>query len=401
LPPIELGGKHFNRMDKKTFFVLASSMLISLLGFGIVVPLLPIYADQMGASALEIGLINAGFGLMILVALPFMGRLSDRFGRKVFLCIGLALLTVTSLGFIWAQNPTQLILVRIAQGIGASMHLPIAQAYLGDITPKGEEGKWMGHFNAILLSGMSLGPLFGGAITDLFSATTTFLVMSALCFIGLIATLLFLPEVAHRVVAERQGSIFDGLRKSRIMKGVFILRMTIGLNMACIMAFLPLFGSQNLGLSVFLIGVLIAARTPLALLQSYTGTLSDRYNRRGLIAIGSITAIIFTVLIPLTGGFWTLLVMFALMSIGIAFVMPAATAYVVEEGRVFGMGASMALFMVAMQIGNGFGPIMLGGIVDSMGIEAAFYATAVLLVLGVAAFSWFSRGYKPRVIETT
>jgi len=387
-------------MDKKAFFVLVATMLISMLGFGIVVPLLPIYADQMGASALEIGFINAGFSLMLLVSLPFMGRLSDRFGRKVFLCTGLVILTVASLGFIWAQNPMQLILVRIFQGIGASMHLPIAQAYLGDITPKGEEGKWMGHFNAILFSGMSLGPLFGGVLTDLFSATTTFLVMAGLCFIGFVATLIFLPEVAIRVVTERQGSVFESLRKSNIMKGVFAFRMAIGFSMACIMTFLPLFGSQKLGLSVFLIGVLIASRTPLALLQSYTGTLADRHSRRGLITMGSIGAIIFIALMPLAGGFWPLLILHGLMAIGVAFAVPAATAYVVEEGRIFGMGASMALFMMAMQIGNGFGPIMLGGIVDFMGIDSAFYTAAIILALGVAAFIWFSRGYSPPAAES-
>jgi DHA1 family multidrug resistance protein-like MFS transporter len=376
-------------------------MLISMLGFGIVVPLLPIYADQMGASALEIGFINAGFSLTLLVALPIMGRLSDRFGRKVFLCTGLSVLTVASLCFIWAQNPTQLILVRIFQGIGASMHLPIAEAYLGDITPKGQEGRWMGHFNAILFSSMSIGPLFGGVLTDLFSTSTTFLVMSALCFTGLIATIIFLPEVTKRMVAKEEGSVFDGLRKSRIMKGVFCFRIALGFSMACIMAFLPLFGSQKLGLSVMLIGVLIAARTPLALLQSYTGTLADKYNRRGLVIIGSLATLIFIGLIPLTGGFWSVLIVYALMAIGTAVAMPAANAYIVEEGRFFGMGTSMALFMMAMQIGNGFGPIILGGIVDSMGLESAFYAAAVIIALGVAAFIWFSRGYKPRVPETT
>jgi multidrug resistance protein len=387
-------------MDKKAFFLLVATMLISMLGFGIVVPLLPIYADQMGASALEIGFINAGFSLMVLVALPFMGRLSDHFGRKIFLCIGLSILTVASLGFIWAQTPLQLIMVRVFQGLGASMHLPIAQAYLGDITPKGQEGRWMGHFSAILFSGISIGPLFGGVLTDLFSTTTTFLVMSALCLIGLVAVIIFLPKVAKRMVAKQEGSVFDSLRKSHIMKGVFVFRIALGFSNACILTFLPLFGSQNLGLSVFLIGVLIAARTPLALLQSYTGIMADKYNRRGLITVGTLTAIIFVALMPIAGGFWSLLVLFALMSIGIAIAMPAATAYVVEEGRVFGMGASMALFMMAMQIGNGVGPIMLGGIVNAMGIKTAFYATAVLLVLGIAVFAWFSRGYKPPAVET-
>jgi DHA1 family multidrug resistance protein-like MFS transporter len=386
-------------MDKKAFFVLVSTMLISMLGFGIVVPLLPIYADKLGASALEIGFINAGFSLTLLIALPIMGRLSDRFGRKRFLLAGLSILTLASLGFIWAQTPIQLILVRIFQGVGASMHLPIAEAYLGDITPKGQEGKWMGHFNAILFSSMSIGPLFGGVLTDLFSTTTTFLVMAGLCLVGLIATIIFLPEVAKRMVAKQEGSVFDGLRKSRIMKGVFAFRIALGFSMACTMTFLPLFGSQNLGLSVSLIGVLIASRTPLALLQSYTGGLADRYSRRGLVTMGSLGAMIFIALMPVASGFWPLLIMHALMAVGVAFAMPAANAYIVEEGRFFGMGTSMALFMMAMQIGNGFGPIILGSIVDFTGIQSAFYVSAGIIALGVAAFIWFSRGYKPRPVE--
>ena len=392
MPPSLLGGIWCNfLMNKKAFFVLVSTMLISMLGFGIVVPLLPIYADQLGASALEIGLINAGFSLAVLVALPFMGRLSDRFGRKIFLITGLGILTLASLAFIWAQTPLQLILVRIFQGIGASMHLPIAQAYLGDITPKGEEGKWMGHFGAILFSSMSIGPLFGGVLTDLFSINTTFLVMAALCLTGLIATVFFLPRVTRITPTENQVAAFTGLRKSRILQAAFVFRVATGFSTACVMTFVPLFASQNLGLSVSLIGVLIASRTPLALLQSYTGTLADKYNRRGLIAIGSAAAIIFTALMPLSNGFWLLLVMNAVMIIGISLAMPAATAYVVEEGRTFGMGASMALFMIAMQIGNGVGPIMLGGIVDWLGIDSAFYSAAIIFLLGIGAFIWLTR----------
>ena len=83
-------------MDKKIFTILVATMFISMLGFGIVVPLLPIYANQLGATPLEIGLINGAFSLAILVFLPIIGIFSDRFGRKVFLCSGLAILIIAS-----------------------------------------------------------------------------------------------------------------------------------------------------------------------------------------------------------------------------------------------------------------------------------------------------------------
>jgi len=66
-------------------------------------------------------------------------------------------------------------------------------------------------------------------------------------------------------------------------------------------------------------------------------------------------------------------------------------AYVVEEGRTLGMGTSMAMLMMAMQIGTGVGPIMLGGIVEFAGIKSAFYSAAGILLIGLAVFSWFIR----------
>lgn len=378
-------------MNKKIFAILVATMFISMLGFGIVVPLLPIYADQLGATPIEIGLINGGFGIAVLVFLPVVGRLSDRIGRKVFLCSGLAVLIIASLGFIWAQNPLQLILVRCFQGLGASMHLPVAQAYLGDITPEGQEGRWMGRFNGVLFSAVGLGPLIGGLLTDLFSASTTFLVMAALCAVGLIATITLLPEVPKKTAKEKESTVFTSLKKSSKLKGAFAFQMANGFVMACMMTFLPLFANQNLGLSVSLIGLLIASQTPMALLQSYTGTLADKYSRRILVTAGGTVAIIFIVLLPMANSFWPLLAMYVLIAAGIAFAIPSVAAYVVEEGRTLGMGTSMAMLMMAMQIGTGVGPIMLGGIVEFAGIKSAFYSAAGILLIGLAVFSWFIR----------
>jgi len=167
--------------------------------------------------------------------------------------------------------------------------------------------------------------------------------------------------------------------------------MANGFVMACMMTFLPLFANQNLGLSVGLIGLLIASQTPIALLQSYTGTLADKYNRRVLVTAGGMASIVFIVLLPMANSFWPLLAMYVLIAAGIAFAMPSVTAYAVEEGRTFGMGTSMAILMMAMQLGTGVGPIMLGGIVEFAGIKSAFYSAAGILLIGLAVFSWFIR----------
>src|SRR5512147_1154848 len=137
-------------MNKRTFFTLLASMFASMLGMNIISPLLPLYAVKMGASSLEIGLVQAAFSISGVITLLFIGRLSDRFGRKQFLVGGLTVLAISSIGLMFARSPAHLVLLRFVQGLGASAHLVVSQAYMGDSIPAGSEGKWMGYFNAVL-----------------------------------------------------------------------------------------------------------------------------------------------------------------------------------------------------------------------------------------------------------
>ncbi|MBN1566509.1 MAG: MFS transporter [Acidobacteria bacterium] len=374
-------------MNKKAFIVLVGSMFISMLGMGIVSPFLPIYANSLGASSLQIGLVQAAFNITGIGTLLFVGRLSDRFGRKSFLSGGLSILTIASAGLMYANDIASLILWRLVQGLGASAHLPIAQAYLGDITPEGGEGKWMGYFNAILFAGMGAGPLIGGFIADAFSIKTTFLFMAILNVVGLVATLLFLKEMPRKTARGGNASIIAPL-KSRIMQGVLSFRMTTGIGTASLMAFMPLFADLRIGLSASLIGILMAARTPVSILQSYTGRLADKWNRRKMVVCGGAASIIAVVFLPLTGGFWSLLAVYISITLAQAFAVPPANAYAVHEGRTYGMGASMTMFMLAMQLGNGVGPVALGSLADLFGLECVFYAAAVFMAAGVVLFAW-------------
>jgi DHA1 family multidrug resistance protein-like MFS transporter len=372
-------------VNKKAFVIIVSTMFVSMLGMGIVTPFLPIYADQLGASSLEIGLIQASFSIGNFASLLLVGRMSDRFGRKIFLIIGLSMMTLASVAFIWSKNPTQLIMIRLFQGIGASAHLPIAQAYLGDITPEGGEGRWMGYFNAVLFSGIGLGPLVGGVLADAFSMTTPFVVMAIANFVGMVATLIFLPEVPRKVTPREHRSPLAPM-KSRVMRGVFAYRMTAGFGTSSLMAFMPLFADVKLGLSTSLIGLLLAVRAPVSFLQSFTGSLSDRYSRRMMVVIGACLAFVAMAYLPMVAAFWPLLFVYLFITLGQAVGMPASNAYVVEEGRTYGMGASMTMFMMAMQVGNGVGPIALGGLANALGLESAFYAAAGLMFLGMVVF---------------
>jgi len=212
--------------------------------------------------------------------------------------------------------------------------------------------------------------------------------MAVLNVLGLIATVIFLKEMPRKIAARGHESFFAPL-KSRVMRGVISYRTTTGIGTSSLMAFVPLFADLRIGLSASLIGILLAARTPVSILQSYTGRLADKWNRRSMVVCGGIASVLAVALLPLSGGFWPLLVVYLCVTLGQAFGIPPANAYVVHEGRTFGMGASMTLFMLAMHIGNGVGPIGLGGIADKLGLEYAFYAAAVCMAVGFC----FLRGW--------
>ena len=153
-------------------------------GVGIVVPLLPIYASNLGASGVYIGLIFGAFSISRTFFLPYFGRQADKKGRKPFIIIGLFAYTVVSLAFILSNSVESLIAIRFLHGIASAMIMPAVQAYVGDITPSGQEGFTMGLFNMSMFLGLSIGPLIGGVIRDHFSLDTSFLSMGLLTFLG-------------------------------------------------------------------------------------------------------------------------------------------------------------------------------------------------------------------------
>ena len=379
-------------MIKKVFPILALSVFSSMLGVGIILPLLPLYAENMGATGIWIGIIFAGFSISRAMVVPIIGRLSDRSGRKLFICIGLFSYAIISLGYIWAGNVSQLALVRLIQGAAAGMIIPIAQAYVGDISPEGEEGKWMGYFHAAFFAGFGVGPLMGGILTDHFGMNVAFSTMGGLNLLAFLIAILFLPEIRQGKMAANPHLSFKEMSTSGMVKGLFSFRLSFSLGRGAFSCFLPIFAAIYIGLSPTLIGILLAVNILLmALLQVYSGNIADRFNRRALVVLGSLIGLTFLALIPLTDSFWQLLGLCALLGLGGAISLPAASALIVDEGRKFGMGSTIAVFTLAMSIGMTIGPLLGGVAADFVSINSVFYFAAGIGLIGTSLFIWFTR----------
>jgi len=347
----------------------------------------------MGATGIWLGIIVSAYAISNSVAVPIAGRLSDRKGRKLFLVIGLLAYSIISLGYVWADNVTQLTLVRLVQGVAGAATVPIAMAYIGDLSPEGEEGRWQGWANAAFFSGFGAGPLLGGVVTDHFGMSVTFFIMGGLNLLAFLVALFLLPEASRRQRGKDFSLSFKEMSTSGMIRGLFSFRLVQALGRGGIFAFLPIFASM-IGLSISLIGVLITINfSSWILFTPLGGMIADRFNRRTLTIVGNIVFSLLLVAIPLTNSFGQLLVVLLIQGMTGAFVMPAASALTVEEGRKYGMGSTMSMFFLAMSMGMAVGPIISGGIADWVNVASVFYFGAVMGLIGTGLFAWFTRRY--------
>ncbi|MFY1645004.1 MFS transporter, partial [Methanoculleus bourgensis] len=163
---------------KRIYNVLFISVFATMLGLGVVSPLLPIYAENLGATGIWLGIIFSAFALSRSIFMPIIGRISDRQGRKWIILIGMFAYAALSLAYLIAGSVYSLTAVRFAHGIASAMVVPIAMAYIADLSEKGKEGSHMGNFSISMFLGMGVGPLLGGFLNDAFGMPSVFYVMA-------------------------------------------------------------------------------------------------------------------------------------------------------------------------------------------------------------------------------
>jgi MFS family permease len=360
------------------------SVFIALLGVGVIIPVLPLLATKLGASGFSLGLITAAFSLSRGLLQPIVGSLSDRWGRKGFLVAGLFIYGLVGLLIPNANNVAQLICIRLFQGVGAAMIVPVAMAYASFLAPVGQEGRYMGTINIAIFCGIGCGPVIGGLFSDLWGLSSVFSIMAALCFFAFLLVLLVLPACCPMDRRQQVGlwvNIRSMLRRRRTV-GILVARFATVLMMVPTMAFLPVMMAEWPGSSGLQTGVVIAGRTLVnALLQYPFGKLADRCDKVRLMLVGCICMSVALMLIPSAASFTAMVGVYLFLGLGEAVLWPVLGAYAAEEGRThFGHGAMMGVFNLAMSAGVFTGAMLAGLSMDSFGIRQAFAGTAVALL---------------------
>ena len=299
------------------------------------------------------------------------------------------------MGFIVFKDINALIVLRFFQGIASAMLMPIIQAYIGDITPPGNEGFSMGLFNMSMFCGLSLGPFLGGFIHDRFSLETSFACMGLLALIGFFLSLFLLPPThSEKYLSSGKSPVkWKQLFAERDITSIFLIRFSHILCIGIIWTFLPLYAKIKYNASSSAIGILIMLGVLVSgILHVPMGYLADKLNKRwmvvsgGLIVAGAIFS--FRWVPDFAGLVWASI----LLGIGGGIAVPALMAIAVLKGsETDSMGSVMALLTLAHSLGMLSGALIGGLMMDVFQLQAAFPLGAAVMMISVAVFLWSTR----------
>ena len=378
---------------KRVYNVLFISVFATMLGLGVVSPLLPIYAENLGATGIWLGIIFSAFSLSRSVFMPIVGRISDRRGRKWIILIGMFAYATLSLTYIVADSIYSLTAVRFAHGIASAMVVPIAMAYIADLSEKGKEGSHMGNFSISMFLGMGVGPLLGGFLNDALGMDSVFYVMAGLSAFATLLVAVSLPEAkpGHLKIPKIESVPMWEIFTLPAIRGVLVFSFISALGRGGMMVFIPVF-APLIAISPTEVGIVLSANTFLmALLQMPIGRLTDTGNKVTLIVVGSAVTAVSLGMIPLSGSFLPLLVITSLVGVGGAIQQPAIMALTVEAGRTLGMGTAMGAYNTVFGIGMIIAPLMGGVFMDYIGLDAVFYVGGAISLLGTVIFAVMMR----------
>ncbi len=389
-------------MNRRIFLTLYLILFTGSFSSGMVIPLLPGYAHEMGADPVSIGAVFGVASAAMILCHPLIGRLSDIHGRKPFIAGGLLIGLLTSIGLVFSTTVAALILVRFAQGIGGSMVGPVAEAYAGDIVSRGKEGVFMGSLNTSLWAGFGCGPLIGGLMKDLLGIHSAFVARGALCLISLAICARFLPFDARNPSSDaiRSPVKLSALILDRHLMRIFLFRMSHYGCIGVVWAFCPLIGEIRFGLPALTIGGVITLGTVAGIcLLPLFGIIADAGNKNRLLVLGGAVIVLAMAQFAFIRSVWELYSVSLLMGVGGSIIVPSAMAFTVIGGaRHDTMGSVVSLMTAADNLGLALGPMLCGLIIEAADHQTALGAIGLMMACGVLILDrGAARAYPPSV----
>ena len=379
---------------KASLWTLLSVVVIDLIGFGVVIPILPFYAKSYGASATVLGVLLTSYAAMQFFFAPVWGRISDRFGRRPVMLFTIAGTGLALLALGLAPSLAWLFAARILGGaFGAN--ISVATAYIADLAGPEERTKWMGLIGAAFGVGFVLGPAIGGILAPL-GYHVPMLVAAALAFFNLIYAAARLQEPPQRTeVAERDAPDLALLKRStvrRLCLAFFVFTFAVS-QLETVFAFFMLdrFGYDAHQVAYVLV---LMAVVMVAIQGGGIRPLAKRFGERRLLLTGGLLLCLSFAAVPWSRPVSVLLIPLLVASVGRAIAHPAMLSLVSAAADESSRGSVMGTFQSSASLARVAGPIAAGALYDvSQG--APFLLASILMVAVIAiALGLDSNGHR-------
>lgn len=370
---------------RRNLLILSFTLLVVMLGYSMAMPLLPFYIEAFGVGGMELGWLMSTYSLMQLICAPLWGALSDRYGRKPILSVGILGYTLALFMIGLAKSFTVLFLARSLSGLLSSATMPTAMAYIGENSAQQERSKGMGQLGAATGIGVIVGPLVGGLLS-VNSLSLPFFVGSGLAFVALLLVIFLLPEsrpaqpAGQKVTAPREVYLRVLLGPTGILL-LLIFIMSFGMtNFQGMIGLYAVdkfaFDTKQVGSIWMLMGlVLIVGQGVLV------GPLTKRLGELSMIKLGLFGGAIGFLAVALSFDYLTVMLALGFFILALALIGPALNSYMSafagrEQGTVMGMNSA------ATSLGRVVGPLW-GGYIYDVNIGYPFFSGAATLALGL------------------
>ena len=376
----------------KPMWVLMVTAFVDMMGFAIIFPLLPYYAEKLGADAFKVGALISMFFLAQLITAPFWGRLSDRVGRRPVIFAGLVITAVAFVVFELADSVWLLFASRFIQGAGGGK-TGVLQAYVSDTAEPQNRAEALGWLSAATSAGVMIGPVIGSMAAGATIVRPGF-IASGLCMVALAFSWRWLPESKGSSADAgdpfgqhpRKGVICSTMRQilTRPHRGIGSLVWIYALGMMAFMAMnavLVLYLERRFGITEKNIGwfFLYVASVSLVMRALLLGPLVRRFGETMVLRAGTVCMVLGFASIPAARSIWEIALAALFIPAGTALLFPATTSLVSAKARREETGVVLGVHQGFGGVSRMVGPLWSGAMFQNLGIRTPFWAAAALM----------------------
>jgi MFS transporter, DHA1 family, tetracycline resistance protein len=373
--------------------VLFVTVFLDLVGFGIVIPLLPLYGERFGAGPVAATWLLAIYSLMQFVFAPWWGRLSDRVGRRPVLLVGIFGASASYLAFGMAGTLAGLFVARALSGVMGA-NIGVAQAYIADVTGPRDRARGMGLIGAAFGLGFIFGPALGGILSR-WGAAAPFVGAAALAAANGVLAWYRLPESLPRQARDRSpaGGLWSRLATiagaSPLLRRLYLVVFLATLSLAAVEAIVGLWAARRWGATPETIGYGFAVVGVVAALAQgvMVGPLVRRIGERSSALLGLALLAVAMAAIPLASTLPLVGAALAVWAVGHAAATPALSALVSRQGGASVQGRLLAASQSLSALGRVLGPWWGGVALAHVGLAAPYLGAAAVALLALAVLA--------------